>query len=599
MTVQDRVILDGGPYVGPRPFTRADADAGRVLFGRDGDVDLLRGLLVSRRLVLLYSPSGAGKTSLIEAKLLPQLRARGLQPLPTIRAGKRTSWRDGEIRDRNRYALQVLASLGADRTDARLSIDEYLDKYEQTEPGRHLLVFDQFEEVLIDDPIDHAAKLAFFSELGESLRNTSRWALFAMREDYLALLEPFLGLLPTRLSTTFRLELLGEAAAREAIVEPARQAGLDVSPVADDLVTQLRTVRIARASSDVPALGLYVEPLQLQVVCLHLWKTEWSQLPPGTTRVEKLNAPRSVHQALREYYRDAVQSAAARAGVSEYVLRRWIERELITPGGMRSEVFADEVGEHTRDLPNAAVEELQNAYLVRGETRRGLTFIEIAHDQLVEPIQSDNRNWIAAHLSETQRRAEEWNRADRPARLLASGSELRGFETWIKMHPDETESLEREYVEASRATVKRRWTRVMVGGILAAVIVALLAVASVYIIQHQIANSISAADAAEAAIQNDPEVSLPKALEAIGTWRTDQAESALREALFQSYLRRTINLPNGERANAAEFSPDGARIVAASTAGARVLQLDQPQHNLFLLSPGPTPGRQTSLEVIQ
>ena len=56
------------PYVGPRPF-----QTGETLYGRDREILELLDLLIAERIVLLYSPSGAGKTSLIQAGLLPKL----------------------------------------------------------------------------------------------------------------------------------------------------------------------------------------------------------------------------------------------------------------------------------------------------------------------------------------------------------------------------------------------------------------------------------------------------------------------------------------------------------------------------------------------
>jgi hypothetical protein len=59
------------PYVGPRPF-----ETGQPLFGRTRELTELRYLLTSERSVLLYSPSGAGKSSLVNAGLIPQLATR-------------------------------------------------------------------------------------------------------------------------------------------------------------------------------------------------------------------------------------------------------------------------------------------------------------------------------------------------------------------------------------------------------------------------------------------------------------------------------------------------------------------------------------------
>ena len=60
------------PYVGPRSFRRGDA-----LYGRDREIADLLDLLIAERIVLLHSPSGAGKTSLIQAGLIPLLEEEG------------------------------------------------------------------------------------------------------------------------------------------------------------------------------------------------------------------------------------------------------------------------------------------------------------------------------------------------------------------------------------------------------------------------------------------------------------------------------------------------------------------------------------------
>ena len=67
------------PYVGPQSFRRGDG-----LYGRDREVADLLDLLIAERVVLLHSPSGAGKTSLIQARLLSLLEA-GFEVLPVVR----------------------------------------------------------------------------------------------------------------------------------------------------------------------------------------------------------------------------------------------------------------------------------------------------------------------------------------------------------------------------------------------------------------------------------------------------------------------------------------------------------------------------------
>ena len=74
----------GNPYVGPRPFSQADA--GRF-FGREREARDLTALVVSQRLTLFYAQSGAGKSSLLNARIIPTLRGEGFVVLPVGRVG--------------------------------------------------------------------------------------------------------------------------------------------------------------------------------------------------------------------------------------------------------------------------------------------------------------------------------------------------------------------------------------------------------------------------------------------------------------------------------------------------------------------------------
>ena len=67
MTSADRPA-GNNPYVGPRPFAREEQ-----IYGREREITELDYLLSSERIVLLHSPSGAGKSSLVNAGLIPRL----------------------------------------------------------------------------------------------------------------------------------------------------------------------------------------------------------------------------------------------------------------------------------------------------------------------------------------------------------------------------------------------------------------------------------------------------------------------------------------------------------------------------------------------
>lgn len=272
------------PFVGPRSFAY-----GERLHGRDREVAELGDTLLAQRMVLLYSPSGAGKSSLLEAALRPRLEQLQFRVLPTVRVGHESSPTFDSSSVRNRYMLSTLLSLEEGRAATTqlsptelndISLQEYLELWDERmddepdDPTELCLFFDQFEELFTLDPTDIKEKTDFMTEVGVALRDRRRWALFAMREDFIAQLDPYLSLVPKRLTSRYRLDLLGVDAARVAMRRPAAEQGVDFSlDAANHLIDDLRRVRVQRGGQVVEELGPYVEPVQLQVVCRQLWSS--------------------------------------------------------------------------------------------------------------------------------------------------------------------------------------------------------------------------------------------------------------------------------------------------------------------------------------
>src|SRR5438270_8265408 len=97
------------PYVGPYAFT---ADQRDQFFGRNRESRALLNMLIAERIVLLYSPSGAGKTSLIQAALVPALEQEQFNVLPVMRVSLRPPDPDGVgAATTNRFILSLLLSL--------------------------------------------------------------------------------------------------------------------------------------------------------------------------------------------------------------------------------------------------------------------------------------------------------------------------------------------------------------------------------------------------------------------------------------------------------------------------------------------------------
>jgi WD40 repeat protein len=459
-------VTHANPYVGPRSFQQ-----GETLYGRDRERDELLDLLIAERIVLLYSPSGAGKTSLVQAALVRALENEGFHVRPLIRVGiEPPSGMRSAAFQTNRYILSSLQSLEGALPDehtpsarlAEMGLDQYLNASHQHESDsrtddvkqdagcagtNEVLIFDQFEEILTVDPSDEAAKHAFFENVGKALRNRKRWALFAMREDYVAGLDPYLRAIPTRLSNTYRLDLLGEQAARQAMQQPAAQMGIVFTDAAaKKLADNLRRVRVQRSDGKTDEqLGPHIEPVQLQVVCQRLWERR-----PNPTQVieSDITEVGDVDTALADYYAERVVSVASQTNVRERDIREWFENELITEQGIRGQVLQGQ--DRSRGLNNHSIWALVDAHLVRAEKRRGATWFELAHDRLIEPVRTNNAQWFEATLSVLQREAAIWDKQRRPSSALLRDRRLVDAEHWAGDHSDDLSPVETDFLTASR-----------------------------------------------------------------------------------------------------------------------------------------------------
>ena len=448
------------PYVGPRAFR-----SGETLFGRGHETESLTSLLLAERIVLLHSQSGAGKTSLLQANLIPRLVEEGFDVLHPARVSRVPA--ETPKAKVCRYTLSTMIDWECDHPDPRppeelvhLDLEEYLAARTRARPDApEVLIFDQFEELLTLDATDVEAKREFCRQAGIVLKNRMRWAIIAMREEFIGALDPFLDLFPTRLAARFRLELLSPESARASISGPAERAGVRFAPEAvERLVSDLRKVRQQVDAKTVTERdGPFVEPVQLQVVCTRLWEN----LPGDVTLVtaERVGAVGNVDDALGDYYREAVRRAAATGGCQEGDVRRWIETSLIVN---RVRAQALQGAESAHNVSPAAVRALEDAYVVRREERRGGIWYELAHDRLVTPVLKDNARWRDESMSEIEKLAARWVEEGRPNRLLAATAqpgmlqELLRLNRRIKRGTVRVGPEVREYIASSRRFLFKR-----------------------------------------------------------------------------------------------------------------------------------------------
>jgi WD40 repeat protein len=427
---------------------------------------------------LLYSMSGAGKSSLINARLVPELEAEGCRVLPSARV-RGSSWKLDPAQIHNIYVFNAMMSWQGHHDSettaglrARTFTDELAPDGKTAEEADALLivVFDQFEEMFTTYSSRWRDRRGFFEQVSDALESIPNLRiLLAMREDYVAGLDPYARLVPESLRTRFRLERLRREAALAAVIKPVSGTGRRFAPgIAERLVDSLMTIQIRprddvlhppsdnvdsdiltgaaglpSPSGEIPVFGPrsddyvatseYVEPVQLQVVCHNLW----ANLHPDELEITAahLESGGDVNQALSGFYDDCVAETAQLTGLREGAIRRWFGERLITPAGTRGLVLRGP--ETTAELPNNAVELLEGRFLIRGEDRGGARWYELSHDRFIEPVRNSNRHWQSARpgqalWTELNQRAAAWESAapaDKPSFLLKK-DELAAAEAW-------------------------------------------------------------------------------------------------------------------------------------------------------------------------
>lgn len=464
--------LGPNPYVGPTPFTAADADR---FYGRSEEIGHLTSLVIAHRTVLFYAQSGAGKTSLINAGLLPRLVARDrLQVLPiaSVAGAREIGDEDGSAPAANVFVHNLLSSLysGREQPAARIEQDlqsgiaAFLDE-DALERQPHLLIIDQFEEIFTHYVERAEERSGFFLQLQETLAAYPRLSLLlSMREDYVPHLDFYTGLVPDRLRIRLRMERLTYTGALEAIRRPAEQAGRRFDAgVAEDLANNLRRIQRRRRAADEggedAALGEYVEPVHLQLVCRELW----DRLPPEQREIhsEDLRAFGDVDEALAAFYENALAAAVAETGVNPRLLRAWFAEELITPARTRSLLYQGET--ETAGLTNEVVQVLRDAYIVRGVVRGDDLFIELTHDRLIEPILEANAAWQAHYANPLAEPAKAWIRSGRSRDQLLRGADLVTAQRFAREHPQDLLPEEAELLKNSLQERRRR--NLILGGV--------------------------------------------------------------------------------------------------------------------------------------
>lgn len=409
-------------YPGIRSFEK---DESKLFFGRSTEIRELYSLIKVERLAVLFSKSGIGKTSLLNAGVLPALEEEDYLNIQ-LRFQNRAISPIDNLKQQLKAQLEAL-DLGAlvDRQIKKWcgtrqpSNWEYLKACEMVMaylPAQPLLVLDQFEEFFSHDIeaqeefTDLLAQLTFSrvprelqkwaQQKGQLSARDEKWLqpldyklVVAIRSDRLSLLENLSTRIPAILDNRYQLHPLNRKQATEAILLPAQSEAYEnfSSPpfhYKDDALEAI----IKNLSNDKGE----IESFQLQIICRHL---EDIVLNEGLEEIQNkhIGGADGIAEVLNSYYEKRIQSLGDEK--AQQLARQLIEEGLIVEGARVG--LAEAIVAKRYSISKELLQKIEDTRIIKAENTHLGKAYEIAHDTLVEPILKslENRQLKEARLA--------------------------------------------------------------------------------------------------------------------------------------------------------------------------------------------------------
>ncbi|MEU6352409.1 AAA family ATPase [Streptomyces sp. NPDC047072] len=572
------------PYRGLASYRQEDA---RWFFGRDRSTEALLGLLGATArtgtggLVMLVGASGAGKSSLLNAGLVPALHTEGrpvlqlvpgTDPLKELRAAVPELERvltedpgtDGPGADKPTPDISAPHKPAADApqdftTAARHALTDWAAR--QNAPGAVVIV-DQFEETFTlapeDDRHTFVRLLHAAATPAEPGGKPPVLVVLGVRADFYdqCLLHPELA--DALQHRHMVLGPLTTAELREAVTAPARAVGLELEPGLAELIVREVGADGPRGAHDAGVLPLLSHALlatwqRRKGVRLTLAGYRAAGGIQGAVAATAERAWSGLDPAAREAAR-LLLLRLVRLGEDTQATRR---------RGTRRRLAAE-----SRD-PGKTEESLEALVRARLVTLDAET-VEITHEALLTAWPR-LREWIDEDRGEhlLRQRLEEdgrsWEGANRDSSLLYRGSRLEQARSWAGSAGDTY--LTRSAAEFLAASVRLRRRTVWIGrsAVSALVVLAMVAVGSAVVAWQQRNDAVFEQVVAEAdRVQStDPSLSAQIDLVAHGLRPDDQGTNSRLVSIVNAPLATPLTGHTGA-VYLTTFSPDGRLLATAS-----------------------------------
>jgi serine/threonine protein kinase len=483
---------DGNPFAGLAPFQEADADR---FYGRTREVGAVLARLRSCPLIALAGPSGVGKSSLVRAGIIPQLKSSGegwealilrpgRSPLASLSAIHAELARSATTASAAASSASGSGELEADLGPADLraapgQLGVALRAWANRERRRVLVFVDQFEELytLCADPDERAAFLACLDGVADDASSPLR-VLLSIRSDFLDRLAEHLHVADAIGHGLMLVPPLDRDGLRDALVRPVEAADCRYE---DDAIVEDMLAAVAAAPGSLPLL---------QFAAARLW------IERDRDRRLLTRASYEAMGGIAGTLADHADHVLAAIPGRERALVRAIFERLVTPEHTRDVVNLDELRELPGDPDDVErlVHRLVDARLLVIESRAVYDrVVELVHESLIERWPTlvgwlDENRDDAAYLSRLRTAATQWQASDHDEGVLWRDEPARRALAWLASYRGGLTRRERAYLDAVRAVTtraeqRRRLVRRRVVTAVVVVPMVLLAVAGVALVR--------------------------------------------------------------------------------------------------------------------
>jgi hypothetical protein len=388
------------PYPGLRPYRE---DERGKFFGREADKAILVDKILGNRLTLLFAASGVGKSSLLQAAVIPYLRADGGENLSVVCNTDWVSEPLGRLREVILAALRADGTLPADAAPEVGTLAELLEFCGLFARPPLVLILDQFEEFFRYQRHD-AGFRPFIEQLTAVITDAVLpvSVVISMREDFAMELNAFKPQLPTLLFENFyRLEKLNKKAATQAILDPVRQVGCTYEPallqrLLDDLKDRKREQ--GELPHVTPMTGMEtVDPPYLQIVCAYLWQLKGEQ--ETVLRLVNYQKAGGIEGILKYFLDDKLASLSpaekqlASRAFDYLAAQRGLK--MAYPLDVLARILKVEQTKLGKVLTKLAT---GNMRILRDQERDEVVWYELYHDMFSDSITQWNERWKARRL---------------------------------------------------------------------------------------------------------------------------------------------------------------------------------------------------------